>query len=425
MTSLKPHDVFGAYELERKLGVGGMAEVWLAHPVGPSASPARVVLKRLHPHLAEHPKASVLFRDEVRLAQQLDHPNIVRVFDGGRVGDDWFLAMEFIDGIDLRNAIEMHGGPLWPAIAAALVADACIGLQYAHTLKDKAGKPLKIVHRDISPDNLMVDRHGRVRLVDFGIARAETTEATTQTGLRKGKVRYMAPEYVNDHHADARSDVYSMGATLFELVTGQKPFAHIRSTAGVYAALVKEGLPRATTVRPSLPPVLDEIIAAATMISPNRRLASAHALEHLLRGFLSTFAPPTAEEIGTEVTFWKQRLMAGPLRPKSREAGSYGQLESTEMFAVKAADVFGSFAEEAVTEGRERNVHVAHQLDDTQFNIRVGEFAALDADTDPYHPAPSAVTDKVQSVVLDAELEAVAHRVAPAPGTRRKKKRKR
>lgn len=419
MKTLKAHDVFGAYELERKLGIGGMAEVWLAHPVGPSAAPARVVLKRLHPHLAENPRVSALFRDEVKLAQQLQHPNIVRVFDGGRVGDDWFLAMEYIDGIDLRNALEAHGGPLWPAIAAVLVADACVGLQYAHTLKDKAGKPLKVVHRDISPDNLMVDRTGRVRLVDFGIARAETTEATTQTGLRKGKVRYMAPEYVNEHRADACSDVYAMGAALFELVTGQKPFAHIKSTAGVYAALVKEGLPRASTVRPSLPPMLDEIIAAATAVRPAQRLASAHALEHLLRQFLSLFAAPSKEEIGTEVAFWKQKLMAGPLRPKSREAGSYGQLESTEMVAVQSA--FASFEEEPVTEGRGvAKVQVAHALDDTQFDVRVGELAALDADTDPHHPAPASP----ESVMLDAELEAVSRRVAPPPGTQRKKKRK-
>lgn len=404
--------MFGAYQLERKLGLGGMAEVWLAHPVGPGHPAARVVVKRVHPHLADDLALVSLFMDEVRLAQQLDHPNIVRVFDGGELDGDWYLAMEYIDGIDLRNAIEAHGGPLWPALAAKLVADGCAGLHYAHTLKDPHGKPLKVVHRDVAPDNLMVDRKGQVRLVDFGIARAESTEVTTRTGMRKGKVRYMAPEYLRDHHADACSDVYSMGATLFELVTGRKPFGNIRSTAGVFNAIVKEGLPRADTVRPSLPAELVEIIAAATDVRPARRLQSALGLERLLRDFLKSFVSPSRAEIGSEVVFWKQKLAAGPLRPKSREAGSYGQLETTEM-------IFRPELAVAKRSGGPSTVAVAHQLDDTQFEIRLADFASLDAETDPHLPA----LDALESVILDATLEAVSER-HPAP-TRRAKKRRR
>src|SRR6185436_13500645 len=138
------------------------------------------------------------------------HPNVVSVIDCGVDDGECFIAMEYVDGVDLRSAMLAHGGPLWPALTSALIADACAGLHHAH----QAG----VVHRDVSPDNIMVDRKGRVRLLDFGVARAESTELTTLSGMRKGKARYMAPEYLQRHEATPQSDVYAMGLTLQELL---------------------------------------------------------------------------------------------------------------------------------------------------------------------------------------------------------------
>jgi serine/threonine-protein kinase len=332
MKKLRPRERFGDYELERKLGVGGMAEVWLAYPLAPGARYPRVVIKVMHEHLAQDKHVVSMFEEETRLAQRLDHPNIVRLCDAGQVDGDWYLAMEYVEGIDLKSAIAAHGGPLWPAMAAALVADACRGLEYAHTLKGDSGKQLNLVHRDISPDNLMVDRKGHVRLLDFGIARSEDTETTTLTGLRKGKLRYMAPEYALSHVANAQTDVYSMGATLYELVTGLPPFGAITGTAALYTALANEPLPPANEVRPSLPPPLVELIQDATRRNPRARLSSAREFEQGLREFLLSWAPPAAEEIGLEVSIWRQKHAAG--LAKHRAVGSFGQLESTEVVAA-------------------------------------------------------------------------------------------
>src|SRR5262249_54527627 len=159
---------------------------------------------------------------------------------------------------------------------------------------------MRVVHRDIAPDNIMVDVGGRVRLVDFGVARADTNEVTTQTGLRKGKARYMSPEYLLEHEATPKSDVYAMGATLWELVTGVKPPGDKPAPPDVIAAIVEKGLPLADTVRPSLPPALVKIIADASAHHLGKRLPTAKALEERLREFLDEFRPPTRADIGNE-----------------------------------------------------------------------------------------------------------------------------
>lgn len=336
MRKLAPHTRFGNYELERRLGSGGMAEVWLAYPLAPGHPSSRVVIKVMHEHLTTEHRVVELFLEEARLAQRLVHPNIVRVFEAGQVDDEWFMAMEYVDGIDLRSATVAHGGPLWPAMAAWLFAEAAAGLHAAHGLKTPSGAPLNLVHRDISPDNLMVDRQGRVRVLDFGVARAADTEHTTLTGSRKGKVRYMAPEYLVDHRASPATDVYALGASLFEVVTGHRPFEHAQGTADLHIAVATEQLPPANEVRPSLPEPLVAIIRHATHKDPRQRMGTAKAFERQLRTFLTHWPPPTPEQIGDEVRLWRQRLALE--RPTRREAGSFGQLETTEFIRVGPLD---------------------------------------------------------------------------------------
>ncbi len=405
MRRLRPHERFGDYELERKLGLGGMAEVWLAHPVVKGHREARVVIKRVHAHLADDRLVRSLFADEADLLQRIDHPNIVRLLEACLVDGEHFMVMEFIDGLDLHTCLAVHDGPLWPAFAAAVVAQACVALIYAHELKDLSGRPLNLVHRDLSPDNVMIDRQGVVKLVDFGIARATSTQNTTLAGMRKGKVRYLAPEYLSSGAQGPAMDVYGLGATLWELVTGRAPF-HEHSGPALMVAVSRQPLPSAATLRPSLPDELVRLIADATA-PVERRLPSARAFEQRLRTFLQHFPPPAQAQLGDEVSLWKQRLHQlerGPARP---QGGDYGQLESTELVSAGTDPMIAG----PTTPGPP-TVQVASPLDPTQHHRPLEP-------TDPMlHRDPGEVT---LNVFLPPELEAQAARSPPA-ATRRPKK---
>jgi serine/threonine-protein kinase len=322
----------------------------------------------------------------------------VRVFDSGHFDGDYFMAMEYVDGLDLRRCIAGHGGPLWPSFAATLVADACVGLEYAHRFADASGRALNIVHRDISPDNVMVDGEGQVKLVDFGIARGANTEVTTMTGLRKGKLRYMAPEYLLEHLANPKTDVYSMGLTLFELCTGHKPFEEL-GTADMLEAILRKGLRNPNEYRPSLPLLLAATILDATAIDPERRLASAKDLETRLRQFLVDYPAPPRAQVGEEVILWRRQLQAGG----PRDERVHGQLETTEAFR----HAYDPGAPEPSTAApAEPSVIVAGQLEITG----VIDAAAFARATEKTTQADAKSADDDASVILAPELEALAER---------------
>lgn len=168
----------GRYTLERKLATGGMAEIWVGHRAGPAGFKKDVVLKRILPHLAEDPKFVEMFLDEARLAAALSHPNIAQIFELGEADGDYFIAMEFVEGHDLQAILERAaevGSRVPPSIAARIVADACTALDYAHNFRDREGRHARLVHRDVSPQNILVSRDGIVKLVDFGVAKAATS----------------------------------------------------------------------------------------------------------------------------------------------------------------------------------------------------------------------------------------------------------
>jgi serine/threonine-protein kinase len=298
-----------------------MGDVWIARSTDHDQP---VVIKRLHAFLAEDPAAVERFFDEVALMRQLDHPNIVRQLDGGRIGDTYFLAMEFVDGLTLVECLRANGAPLQPSLAAAMVAQACDGLAWAHHARGEDGAPLELVHRDISPDNLMVDVTGRVRILDFGIARATCSLATTRVSQRRGKLRFMAPEYLRHAVVNERIDVYSMGVTLFTLCTGRRPFEGCEDMVDLVRQLCLVGLPAADELQPDLPPELTALIRGATQIRPADRTASADDLVRQLAAFLECYPAPKTEQIGKLVQKWMKAR-----EPKPRE--SLGQLEPTEV----------------------------------------------------------------------------------------------
>jgi len=213
---------FGNYQLIKKLATGGMAEVWLAKQTGIEGFNRHVVIKRILPHLAEDPEFVQMFLNEARIASRFNHPNIGQIYDLGEKDGQYYIAMEFIHGEDLGRVMRRAWSTgQWVArhIALRIVADACGGLYYAHTRNDDQGRPLKVVHRDISPQNILISFDGAVKVLDFGIAKASDQVSSTKSGAIKGKFAYMAPEQAAGKVLDARSDIFALGLVLYELVT--------------------------------------------------------------------------------------------------------------------------------------------------------------------------------------------------------------
>jgi eukaryotic-like serine/threonine-protein kinase len=281
------------YRLITLLATGGMGEVFLARHEGPGGFSKSVVIKRILRHLASDQGFIEMFKNEAKLAAQLQHPNIVQIFELGHDAgsDTWFIAMEFVHGRSLRSAIEhalVQHKRCPPRVAARLVADALHGLGFAHRLTDEAGRPLGLLHRDISPDNVLVAFSGQVKLVDFGIAKATVgARNVTRTGALKGKFSYMAPEqFVAGATLDPRTDLYAAGVLLHELLTNERP-ACVPKTAEDALA------PRQPfTPREDLPPAMNDILRRALAPEREGRWESADAMAQALEAFVMSSGEP-------------------------------------------------------------------------------------------------------------------------------------
>jgi serine/threonine protein kinase len=251
---------FGKYELIDRLGRGGMADVWRARVAGPQGFERVLVLKRILPHLVEDKKARELFEREARVISRLSHANIVKVFEFGEVDGEYYLTMEYVEGRDLAAVIRAGGAT--PGLAALVIRDVCRALAYANKLCDEKGTPLRILHRDISPSNIMIGYDGAVRLLDFGIAKAlaDPRDKRTAKGTIRGKFGYIAPEIIDGVEADGRADLFSVGVVLHEALVGKRLFRGASDLETL--ALVKRAvIPTPLSLNPSVPPALD----AATM----------------------------------------------------------------------------------------------------------------------------------------------------------------
>ena len=218
---------FGRYHLLSRLAVGGMAELYLARVADAPADAPFAVLKRLLPHLATQRDYINMFLDEARLTSQLEHPSLTRIYEFGRCDGEYFIAMEFVDGVDVLAVLRECAGlgrRMAPELGVYIAHRFLDALDYVHALADENGQPLHIVHRDVSPSNVLVSQTGEVKLIDFGIARAEQRLHRTRAGLLKGKVGYMSPEQVSRTEVDARSDIFSAGVVLAELLIGRRLF---------------------------------------------------------------------------------------------------------------------------------------------------------------------------------------------------------
>ncbi len=295
--TLVPRDArdFGSYQLIAKLATGGMAEIFLARPNGPG-NPEVMVLKRILPHLAEDEHFVTMFRDEADLAAQLIHKNVCHVHAFGEYAGTWFIAMEYLHGVPLSRMmtrLSKAGKMLDVRVVAGIIVQACEGLHAAHEARGPDGALLNVVHRDVSPPNIMVCSDGSVKLLDFGIAKARGANSRTRTGTVKGKNAYMSPEQILGKPLDRRSDVFALAVVMYEMLAIKRLF-HRDSDFLTFKAITEEPIPEIRERRPDLPPGMRAALLQAMARDPNGRFDSAQAFANAIRNSVATIGGPAS-----------------------------------------------------------------------------------------------------------------------------------
>ncbi|MDP7039300.1 MAG: serine/threonine-protein kinase [Myxococcota bacterium] len=280
---------FGRYSLIDKIGIGGMAEVFLARHTGVEGFEKEIVIKRIRSHLSESPEFVNMFLGEAKLAAQLNHPSIVQIYDLGKIKDSFFIAMEYIPGRDMSAVIpksKLTGIPFPLEYAFKIAGHVCEALYYAHTKADQMGVPLNIVHRDVSPENIRVAWTGTVKILDFGIAKAATQIHETKAGQIKGKVSCMSPEQVLGKTVDRRSDIFSLGIVLYEWISGFKLFSGDNDLA-IMNNIIEGKIYPPSYFRDNIPAEAETILMKALEKNPKDRYQSAADMQLDIDTFLA------------------------------------------------------------------------------------------------------------------------------------------
>ncbi len=350
----------GRYEVVGRLATGGMAEIFLGRLHGPHGFESPVVIKRILPHLAIEPHVVDLFLDEARTIANLRHPNLIHVHELGSDRGELFLAMEYLEGesaAGLCRRLARRDEYLDFELAAHIVAEACAGLHAAHEAKSPDGRPLEIVHRDVSPQNIFVSYSGAVHVIDFGIATSVDRVGRTDAGKMRGKVEYVAPEQVEGLACDRRADVFSLGVVLFELASGRRLFKRA-SAAEAMMAILNEQDPALTAFRPDTPQELADICARALVRNRRERIASAAEMRRELLGFIRK---STDEDVGERLAERMKELFPDRIEEKAdmlrrvRRGGEVSGLPPAEVdAAVELPTVAERTAVSRVSEPRPR-----------------------------------------------------------------------
>jgi len=289
---------YGPYLLLRRVAVGGMAEVFMAKQGGIGDFEKVVAVKRLLPHMARDQELVEMFIHEAKVVAVLSHPHIVQIFGLGKISGGYYIAMEYVHGRDLRTIrqrAEERGVGVPMDIAVFIGARIASALAYAHQKTDDGGRPLRIIHRDVSPQNILVSYDGCVKLTDFGIARAVTRASATVHGLLRGKLAYMSPEQAHGK-SSLRSDIFSIGAVLYELLTGQRPIQG-DSEKTLLQALRSPSIFSARSLNPRIPESLDQVLTRALSPDPDQRFHDALHLQRALETALHDHPPATTREM--------------------------------------------------------------------------------------------------------------------------------
>ena len=299
----------GKYLLKERLGVGGMAEVWLAELKGPQGFSRQLVIKRILPHLADDDNFITMFEDEARLAARLSHPHAVRVEEFAQAGDVWYLAMEYLDGGDLRQltrAALTRDESVPFEVLAQMGGDVASALHHAHTLKSAHGQPLNMIHRDVSPHNILVTTQGQAKLVDFGIARAESNQVKTRTGMVKGKSGYMSPEQALGRSLDGRSDQFALAIVLYETAAQARIFQGENDLA-IMRKVVACEIPPLISIEPNASLEFSEVLEQALQRAAEDRFADCDAFAQALYACLDSAGYRGGHQ---PVATWVQRMSA-------------------------------------------------------------------------------------------------------------------
>jgi protein kinase-like protein len=312
----------GSFEIVRKLARGGMAEIFLARTRGPSGFEKLVVLKKVLPQYAGKQRFVQLFLEEAKLAASLDHPNIAQVYDIGMVDGSYFFTMEYLHGQDVRSILQRtwRTGEKFPIEHAVQIArHVASALHFAHEKPRSDGALLGIIHRDVSPSNVIVTYDGATKLLDFGVAKTSVSTVKTRTGVLKGKIAYMSPEQARGAPLDRRSDIFSLGIMLWEMVTTQRLYRADNDLATLQMIINQPAKPP-TSVRPDCPPELERIVMRALAEDPAARYATAEQLvtdldelarEHKLKQSSNALATMMGQLFAVELTAWREARAAG------------------------------------------------------------------------------------------------------------------
>jgi serine/threonine protein kinase len=308
VSSFQP-EVFGKYFLVDRIAVGGMAEIFKAKTFSHGGFEQILVIKRILSHLGDNEEFVEMFIDEAKVSVALQHANVIRIYDFGKILDNYFIAMEWVDGKDSRNLLKKLSKQrkFLPVEYAAYIAhEACKGLEYAHRKTDLQGRPYGIVHRDVSPSNILVSYEGDVKVADFGIAKAENNAYDTKDGVLKGKFEYMSPEQAEGVEIDSRSDIFSLGIIFHEMLTGRRLFKTSSETETLEK--IKKGeYPTPSSIHSRVPPELDRIVMKALARNRDERYQSAKDMQDDLVAFL---LPATTDQIRQRVARFMEETFA-------------------------------------------------------------------------------------------------------------------
>jgi serine/threonine-protein kinase len=302
-TQLQPGYRLDRYELLCPLAYGGMASVWLARFGGRLGFERMVVIKMILPQYSQDPRFQEMFLDEARIASRIEHSNVARILDVGEHQENYFIVMEWVDGDSLSKilrAVDQRKQRVPAGVALRIIADAAAGLHAAHELRERDGTPLHVVHRDVSPQNILIANNGTTVIIDFGVAKArDRVSQDTSAGQLKGKIRYMAPEQALGHAIDHRADVWALGAMLYELFTGNPPYDGPNEVATLHKLTGGQPPP---PMAQSIPEAIRAVVERALGYDPENRFATALEMNLALEGAMVEIGEPTTAAIVSHYT---------------------------------------------------------------------------------------------------------------------------
>ncbi len=396
------------YKVLERIAAGGMAEVFRAESAGLEGFKKLVAIKRVLPHLSEKKQFIGMFLDEARVGAHLSHSNCVQVFDIG-VGDNtYFIVMEFVDGSDLKGVIEHRktiGQPIPVEEACLITVRICEGLAYAHELVDGKGQSLHIVHRDMSPPNVLLTRHGEVKIVDFGLAKANSQLEKSEPGIIKGKFSYLSPEAAQGLPVDARTDVFAVGIILWEMLAGRRLFLG-ESDLETVRMVQRAEIPSLRAINPKVPVELERVLAKGLAADPAKRYQTAREFGRDLNGILFHIgrAVSSFDIAQLVLPIWRERQKKK--RDKVDKGAIIGSLIDEALFEFSSLErdshgnkstvgslpvSLGSF-EDVHNWGDEMSNEPPAVGEGAPMSYELGNLAALEDDTPPppRHSAPIA-----------------------------------